>query len=170
MTGQITYKFSEIINKIRQKNRESRKLELERGGVVGGQPHSRGGTPFVLRDNGRRVVIEEEKNEVNIPREIVESNKEYEFRDKKNYEVLNEILNLHGLSLNDEVTEVKAGDIIISVKSAWDNAKRNYKGTLKQILSELNASRGGNRFERGAIISTPKKSLEQEKLSDFYKK
>jgi len=164
----IKYKFPEIIERIRKKNREANKTEFDRGGTVGGQPHSLGGTPFVLQGNGALIV--EEKYEVNIPREILDSDKVYEFTEKTNYEILNEILKLGGLSLNSTVTEVKAGDAIISAKSAWDGVKRNYKGTIKEILSELNASRGGNRFEKGAIITETNQGTGQVKLSNFYKK
>ena len=87
-------------------------MESGRGGMVVGPPHSHGGVPFVLQDTGRP--IEEEGQQVNIPRELRESTKTYNFRGT-NAQVLNKILQLAGLSLADKVTNVRSGDIVICV-------------------------------------------------------
>lgn len=132
----------------------------ERGGTVVGESHKNGGVPFVLKDTGTH--IEEEGEEVNVPREIGESDEIYEF-EGTNEQILNKILKLGGLSLNNKVTEVKSGDIVICIKSAKDSKKRKYKGTVRQILSAINESRGCNHIESGAEVveSGEKKKLKK---------
>jgi hypothetical protein len=124
-------------------------IKFDRGGTVVGESHANGGVPFELSDTGTH--IEEEGNEINIPRELGDSDKEYEF-EGTNYEILNKILKLGNLSLKNEVTEVKSGDIVICIKSAWDDVQRKYKGTIRQILSAINESRGCNHIESGATM------------------
>lgn len=118
--------------------------EPKRGGMVIGPPHNAdgtpgGGVPFVLEDTGRH--IEEEGLEVNIPRELRKSPKIYSFRGT-NAQVLDKILKLAGLSLADKVTNVRSGDIVICVRSAWDDQRRVFTGTIEQILHEINTSKG----------------------------
>lgn len=139
---------------MRTSKKKSVKTEIKkRGGIVVGPSHAEGGVPFTLSDTGSH--IEEEGNEINIPREIAESEKEYEFSGT-NFEILNKILKLGNLSLNDKVTEVKSGDIVICIKSAWDDSPRTYKGTIRQILSAINESRGCNHIESGATMENHK--------------
>lgn len=125
-------------------------VHKDRGGLVVGDSHTEGGVPFKLTDTGTH--IEEEGDEVNIPREIADSDKVYEFKGT-NYEILNKILKLGGLKLTNKVTEVKSGDIVICIKSAWDDTPRKYKGTVRQILSAINESRGCNHIESGAQMT-----------------
>lgn len=125
------------------------KMKMDRGGTVVGESHKNGGVPFVLSDTG--TAIEEEGKEINIPRELAESDEIYEF-EGTNWEILNKILKLGGLSLKSEVTEVKSGDIVICIKSAWDDTPRKYKGTIRQVLSAINESRGCNHIESGATM------------------
>lgn len=110
-----------------------------RGGMVVGPPHSGGGVPFVLQDTGRH--IEEEGFEINIPRELSDSDAIYTFTGK-NIDVLNDILKLAGLSITDKVTNVHAGDIVICVRSAWDDEVRKHTGTIEEILHKINTSKG----------------------------
>src|SRR3990167_5432006 len=115
-----------------------------RGGTVVGASHANGGVPFVLTDTGTH--IEEEGKEVNIPREIGEGSKVYEFSGT-NRQILDKILKIGNLSITDKVTEVKSGDIVICIKSAWDDEPRSYTGTVRQILSAVNESRGCKHIE-----------------------
>ena len=133
----------------KKRNKKENKQKLERGGLVVGDPHSEGGVDFVIEDTGEHV--EEEGEETNIPREIANNPKEYEFYGS-NAEVLDQILRLGGLKLSDKVTTVKSGDIVICVKSTWDKTKRTYKGTVRQILSAINESGGCKRIESGAKV------------------
>ena len=111
------------------------------GGVVEGPPHSEGGVHFIFEDAVRIRIIEEEGKEVNIPRELVEDDAIYTFRGTNAF-VLNEILKLAGLSLSDKVTAVKVDDIIICVRSAWDDTVRTFIGTIEEILHQINTSGG----------------------------
>lgn len=122
----------------------------DRGGLVVGDSHAEGGVPFKLTDSGTH--IEEEGDEVNVPREIADSDTVYEF-EGTNYEILDKILGLGGLKLTNKVTEVKSGDIVICIKSAWDDTPRKYKGTPRQILSAINESKGCNHIESGAKMT-----------------
>lgn len=122
----------------------------DRGGLVVGDSHAEGGVPFKLTDTGTH--IEEEGDEVNVPREIADSDVVYEF-EGTNYEILDKILKLGNLSLNNKVTEVKSGDIVICIKSTWDDTPRKYKGTVRQILSAINESKGCNHIESGATMT-----------------
>src|ERR1035437_132184 len=110
---------------------------LSPGEIVDGPPHSKGGVPFVLRDTGRHV--EEEGMEINIPRELTEDDAIYTFRGS-NAQVLDKILKLAGLSITDRVTTVKSGDIVICVRSAWDDTIRTFAGTIEEILHKINTS------------------------------
>lgn len=114
---------------------------IERGGIVIGPSHVNGGAPFILADTGTH--IEEEGMEINIPREILDSDSIYTFKGS-NAKVLNDILKLTGLSITDKVTTVKAGDIVICVRSAWDDKIRSHTGTLEEILHAINTSNGCN--------------------------
>lgn len=121
---------------------------LERGGmVVGPFHHEAGGGPkFKLKDSG--TVIEEEGFEFNIPEEIAKSKKVYTFTGK-NVEIIHKILKLGGLSAFDKVTSVKSGDLVICIKSAWDDTVRTITGTIPQILSQINTSGGCKHIEDG---------------------
>lgn len=125
--------------------------KLQRGGMVVGPFHSEpgGGPKFKLSDTGQ--VIEEEGFEFNIPEEITRSNKIYTFTGK-NVEIIHKILKLAGLSAFDKVTSVKSGDIVICIKSAWDDEIRTITGTITEILSAINTSCGCKPIEEGAKV------------------
>jgi len=125
---------------------------LKRGGMVVGAFHheNSGGPKFQLGDTGQ--VIEEEGFEFNIPEEIANSKKKYTFTKKKNVEIIHEILKLGGLSAFDKVTHVKSGDIVICIKSAWDDELRTITGTVQEILSAINTSCGCKHIADGAKV------------------
>lgn len=133
------YFFNNCISWNKNINFASMDQVLNRGGMVVGPSHAEGGVPFMLQDTGRH--IEEEGMEINIPRELSESPKKYSFRGT-NARVLDQILKLAGLSVTDKVTNVRSGDIVICVRSAWDQKKRAFTGTIKEILHEINTSGG----------------------------
>lgn len=139
------------------------KVDLKkRGGQVGGEFHEDGGTPFTLTDTGTH--IEEELYEINVPRELLDDNKEYEYTGT-NYEILGKILGKGGIKLTDKVTTVKSGDVVICIMSAWDDTKRTYKGTIRQILSAINESGGCNKIDSGATM-TNHETGETKKMED----
>lgn len=110
-----------------------------RGGIVVGPSHKNGGVPFVLQDTGRH--IEEEGMEINIPRDLAESDTVYTLKGT-NAQVLDKILSIAGLSISDKVTNVRSGDVVICVRSAWDNQIRTFSGTITEILHKINTSKG----------------------------
>lgn len=118
--------------------------EPKRGGMVVGPPHNQDGTPgggvaFVIEDTGKH--IEEEGFEINVPVELRKTTEIHTFRGN-NAKILDQILNLVGLSLSDKVTNVRSGDIVICVRSAWDTIERELTGTIEEILHQINTSNG----------------------------
>ena len=120
--------------------------EPKRGGMVVGPPHNAdgtpgGGVPFVIEDTGRH--IEEEGLEVNIPNEVRDLPGKHTFQGK-NIEALNQILALANppLSITDKVQNVRSRDIVICVRSAWDDTEREFTGTIEEILHQINTSKG----------------------------
>lgn len=134
--------------KIREREKQAKELK-ERGGLVVGPRHTEGGVPFVIEDTGQP--IEEEGLEVNIPGEVSEDKNIYTFTGQ-NHEVIEQILKKYNLSLSNKVTNVRAGDIVICIKSVWDPTIRTYTGTLIGILSEINTSNGCKFISEGATI------------------
>jgi hypothetical protein len=168
METQIKYKFPFLIKSIRKKNREARKMELERGGLVVGGSHAEGkDVHFVLEDTGTHIVAEGE--EAVIPNTINNIAKIYTFTGK-NHEVVHRILQLIGLKLSDKVTSIRSGDLVICKASLWDDKVRTYTGTPIQILSAVNESEACNSFARGATVTEIKNNNGQDKLSNYYKK
>jgi|GEM_PF-99449 len=134
------------------------KQKFKRGGTFVGPSHAEGGIDIEIKDTGNHVEVE--GDEASIPRELGESSEEYTFTGT-NREILNEILKKAGLKLSDKATEVKSGDIVICIKSTWDDKKRTYKGTIRQILSAINESGGCKVIEEGAEV-TPDGGVEKK--------
>lgn len=116
----------------------------KRGGIVVGPPHNPDGTPgggvhFPLAGTGR--VIEEQGLEINIPHEIRDMEGIRTFKGK-NIEILSQILQLGGYSITDKVEAVEPRDVVICVVSAWDDEVQEYTGTMEEILSRINTSKG----------------------------
>jgi len=134
--------------------------KLERGGLVpGGEEtsHDNGGVGYVLEDT--KTHIEEEGLEVNIPIEILNLTGKYKFTGK-NFIVLNEILKLgkytslgKELTLANDVSRVRAGDVVICIRSVWDDTEYTYEGTILEIVSAINVSGGCNHIESGAKVT-----------------
>lgn len=142
--------------------KKAKQPTLKRGGMVVGPFHHEqsGGPKFQLKDT--KDIIEEEGFEFNIPEDITSSKKIYTFTGK-NVEVIHKILKLAGLSAFDKVTDVKAGDIVICIKSAWDDTVRTYTGTITEILSAVNTSCGCKHIEDGAVV----KEIGVDKAASF---
>lgn len=110
-----------------------------RGGMVIGPAHPQGGVNFVLADTGRN--LQEEGMEINIPLELRKGTQIHTFKGT-HAKILNQILQLAGISITDKVQTVRSGDAVICVRSAWDDAERTYTGTVDQILHQINTSNG----------------------------
>lgn len=124
-----------------------------RGGIVIGPSHAEGSTHF--RDAASGAHVEEEGMEVNIPGELLQDNSPYTFYGT-NAQVLDQILNLAGLGMAHKVTAVKNGDIVICKRSAWDDDKRTFSGTIAEILNKINTSKGCKPIARRQITAYAK--------------
>lgn len=112
--------------------------QANRAGTVHGPPHKSGGVKFVLNTGH---VIEEEGKEVNIPQELLADKTIHIFRGS-NKNILHRILKLAGLSAFDKVEDVRYGDVVICMRSAEDKTIRTVKGTIAEILDQVNQSNG----------------------------
>lgn len=122
-----------------------------RGGIyVGGQHDHAEDIPVILKDTNTHLRIE--GGELNLPLWIQKDKTIYTFTGK-NYEILERILKMYGYELTDKVTDVRAGDIVICIRSAWDDEIRTYTGTIIQILSAINESCGCRHVASGATMT-----------------
>lgn len=121
-----------------------------RAGVFVGQQHSERGIPLALIDSGTHIEVE--GGEFNFPEWVQNDKKIYKFTGT-NYKVLQELFKLVGASWDEKVTHVKSGDIIICIRSAFDDETRTYEGTIVQILSAINESCGCKHVESGATMT-----------------
>ena len=128
------------------------------GGIVVGPRHPGGGVNFIDPVTGAH--IQEEGFEINIPQELVQGNTRYTFRGT-NAQVLDQILRTGGLSLANKVTHVRYGDIVICIRSAWDDTIHTRTGTIEGILNDINTSKGckpiKNRMRSGGKAKIPLK-------------
>lgn len=124
--------------------------EQNRAGVFDGAQHSERGIPISLIDTATKIEVE--GGEFNFPESVQRDKTIYKFTGK-NYEVMQELFKLIGASWDDKVTHVKSGDIIICIRSAFDDEVRTYEGTITQILSAINESCGCKHIESGATMT-----------------
>lgn len=110
----------------------------DKGGMVTGPSHKKGGVKFIVENR----LIEAEGGEPVIPGEIMDDNFEYEFTGT-NLEILDQINEKFGArDMEHKAKVIDAGDVIICKISASDKEVRTYKGTLTQIVSQINQSGG----------------------------
>ncbi len=121
-----------------------------RAGLVIGPDHQGGGVGFHNPITGNH--LEEEGFEVNIPSELTEDKRIHLFRGTHS-QIINQILQIGGHSLADQVTKVNPGDIIMCVRSVWDKGIRTYVGTVEKILDEINTSNGCNSIRRHVAVA-----------------
>lgn len=125
--------------------------ETSRAGIfVGGQHDHLEDIPVVLKDSNTHLRIE--GGELNLPLWIQKDKTIHTFTGK-NYEILEKILKIYGYAITDKVTDVRAGDIVICIRSAWDDEIRTYTGTIIQILSAINESCGCKHVASGATMT-----------------
>ena len=122
-----------------------------RAGIFDGGQHQGGeDIPISLIDTKKRIIVE--GGEFNFPEWVQNDTKTYTFTGT-NYEVIEKLFDLIGEKWDKKVTHVKSGDIIICIRSAFDNAVRTYTGTITQILSAINESCGCKHVESGATMT-----------------
>lgn len=138
-----------------------------RGGIVVGPDHAHGGKKFPVT-----VMVDEEGGEVNIPRELLADTTVHTFRGS-NKKILDRILRLAGLSVSDEVTDVRYGDIVICRRSVEDKTLRILTGTVEQLLDQVNQSNGckpiaGSKFQvSGSAAKNGIRIPMHQKLKDW---
>ena len=122
-----------------------------RAGVFDGGQHQGGeDIPISLIDTKKNILVE--GGEFNFPEWVQNDTKTYTFTGT-NYEVIEKLFDLIGEKWDEKVTHVKSGDIIICIRSAFDNDVRTYTGTITQILSAINESCGCKHVESGATMT-----------------
>ena len=131
------------------------------GFFIKGKYHSEGGIPLVVKGSGQ--AIEVEKDEALLASEAMKGD-EIKKVSGTNLEVLDKINKSVGAKgMNENVTEVSAGDAIVCRKSVYDKKKRTYIGTKKQIVSAVNESNGCKKIEGGGKSIEPDGTVKQYK-------
>lgn len=128
----------------------SEQSDQNRAGIFDGARHSESGIPLTLIDT--KTHIEAEGGEFNFP-ESIQNNKKVYALSGSNLQVIKQIFKILGLHWDDKVTHVKSGDIIICIRSAFDDTERTYTGTLIEIISAVNESCGCKHVESGATMT-----------------
>ena len=117
------------------------------GNFIRGKRHSEGGIPLVVEETNQHIEVE--VKEPLIPKEAMQGNSVKKVSGK-NIEILHEINKEVGAKgMNEQATEVHAGDAIICRNAALDEKEHTYVGTPKQIVSAINQSGGCNPIESG---------------------
>ena len=102
-------------------------------GLFVGAPHTNGGIPSEVKQTGQQIEIE--GDEYYICSEAYNSSKEYSFKGKTNKQILDNIYIENSCKLNQSV--MSAGDFIICKVVVKDTSKKDRKGTIKQIVNEM---------------------------------
>lgn len=135
------------------------KSNKNKGGMFMGKLHSEGGIPKVVVESGQQIEVE--GDEPLIPSEAMQD-KKVKKRYGTNVEILDEINKGVGAKgMKEKATEVHVGDAIVCRRSAYDDTKRTYIGTDKQIVSAINQSGGCRVIEKGGKAIEPDGSVTQ---------
>jgi GNAT superfamily N-acetyltransferase len=131
-------------------------------GLYLGKSHAEGGIPAVNTDTGQHIEVE--LNEYKICNSAYSSNKILRYSNKTNKEILDDIHDNFSCRFNKN--EVKNGEFIICKVVVLDPTKRSRKGTVRQILDEMqsekscNVSQGASMLKNGGSISSKKTIIE----------
>jgi hypothetical protein len=146
---------------------------MSRGSKKGrfiGDSHDDGGIPSEVVETGQKIEIE--GDEYYICREAYNSNEIFEFKSKTNLQVLDTLYTKFSCKLVQ--SKMSAGDFIICKVVVKDNKKHNRKGTIKQILNEMQGEKScrvetgsqRNRRQGGGIGSVTKFSKQEQEQFD----
>jgi hypothetical protein len=131
-------------------------------GLYLGKSHAEGGIPAVNTDTGQHLEIE--GNEYKICNSAYSSNKILRYSNKNNKEILDDIHDNFSCRFNKN--EVKNGEFILCKVVVLDPTKRSRKGTVRQILDEMqsekscNVSQGATMLKNGGFIPKEKHNAE----------
>ena len=102
-------------------------------GLFVGKSHKEGGIPSVVKETGQ--LIEIEGDEYYICRSAYHSDKVYNFENKTNKQILDEIYSDTSCKLNQSV--MSAGDFIVCKLVVKDSKKYSRSGTIMDIVNEM---------------------------------
>jgi GNAT superfamily N-acetyltransferase len=104
-----------------------------------GKSHEDGGIP-VLVDGSKEIEVE--LHEYKLCNNAIESTKIFEFKDKTNKEILDEIFEYANCEFKQN--EANSGDFIICKLAVLDKKKRNITGTAKEIINVMQSEKSCN--------------------------
>lgn len=150
-------------------------MNKKSGFYKNGKSHANGGIPVLVDDN---TLIEVEKFEYVICNNAMNSTKIFEFKDKTNKEILDEIFRYSDCEF--EQHKANSGDFIICKLAVMDKKKRNITGTVKEIINVMQSEKSCNvtndsKFKDGGEVNdetyTKWKNLvnmSKSELENFY--
>lgn len=114
-------------------------MNKQSGFYKNGKSHAEGGIPVLVDDN---TLIEVEKFEYVICNNAMNSTKIFEFKNKTNKEILDEIFRYSDCEF--EQHKANSGDFIICKLAVMDKKKRNITGTAKEIINVMQSEKSCN--------------------------
>ena len=123
-------------------------------GLFIGNSHANGGIPSEIAETGTKIEIE--GNEYYICNEAYNSTNHFDFKKKTNKEILDFIYTEFACKLNQDI--MHSGDFIVCKVVVADNRKKDRKGTIKQILNEMQGEKNckvessSNYFKKGGEL------------------
>jgi tRNA1(Val) A37 N6-methylase TrmN6 len=108
-------------------------VEIMAKGLFIGNSHANGGIPSEIAETGTKIEIE--GNEYYICNEAYNSDIVFDFKRMTNKEILDYIYTEFSCKLNQDVMHY--GDFIVCKIVVADKKKKDRKGTIKQILNEM---------------------------------
>jgi hypothetical protein len=132
-------------------------------GLYLGKSHADGGIPAVNTDTGQQLEIEGQ--EYKVCNSAYSSNKILRYSNKTNKEILDDIHDNFSCRFNKN--EVKNGEFILCKVVVLDPTKRSRKGTVRQILDEMQSEKSCNVSQGAAELSLGGKIGAEGKRVEF---
>ncbi len=130
-------------------------------GEIHGPSHASGGIPMVIEPSG--TPIEVEGKEYYLCKSALEDSTVYNYVDKTNKEILDDIFVTHGCEYNPDIAH--ADDFIVCKLATQDKELRTVSGTVSQLLDSMQSEYGGkltsngNKFTFGGPIAVNSASV-----------
>lgn len=119
-------------------------------GLFIGKSHKEGGIPSQIKETGRAIEIE--GDEYYICKSAYNSDQEYNYIQKTNKQILDDIYTKHSCKLNQSV--MSSGDFITCKLVVKDNGRKNRRGTVKSILNEMQGEKACKVENRNNILQS----------------
>jgi hypothetical protein len=120
-------------------------MSTDANGLFVGAYHDRGGIPSKIVETNQQIEIE--GDEYYICREAYNSPKKFSYNNKSNKEILDDLYQNFSCKLVQSA--MNAGDFIVCKLVVLDNSKHNRRGTVKQIVNEMQGEKAC-RVENGS--------------------